>query len=114
MATKYTAEQIIEAVRASSGILADAARMLGCHRATMHSYVNRYSTVRAAVEEEREVLIDLCESKLVEAVKRGDMQAVYFTLKTIGKDRGYSERTELTGKDSEPIQFNVVPRPKEK
>jgi hypothetical protein len=35
-------------------------------------------------------------------------KATEFTLKTQGKDKGYSERTEITGKDGEALSINVI------
>lgn len=44
-------------------------------------------------------------SKLVEAVNKGEAWAVCFTLKTQGKNEGWSERLEHTGKDGAPLNF---------
>ncbi len=45
--------------------------------------------------EARESSIDLAESKLIEAIKAGNLTAIIFFLKTQGKSRGYSERSEF-------------------
>ena len=92
---KYSAEEVIAAVRANKGILTLAAKSLGCTRQTVHNYVNNYATVKDAVDEERDSLIDMAEAKLFDQVRQGNMTAIIFTLKTIGKHRGYVERQEL-------------------
>ena len=99
MAEKYTANQMIEALREKHGNLSAAARFLGCSRNTISRYINTYSTVQAVADEERETLIDFAENQLFQQVKDGNITAIIFTLKTIGKSRGYVERQEVTGAD---------------
>lgn len=95
MANGYKAEQIIEAIEQAHGNLAAAARILGCTRQTIYNHMEKQSTVRAAYEEQRETLIDFTEDQLFKQVKAGNITAIIFTLKTIGKHRGYVERQEL-------------------
>ena len=99
MAEKYTTAQMIEALREKHGNLSASARFLGCSRDTVRRYINTYSTVQAVADEERETLIDFAENQLFQQVKDGNITAIIFTLKTIGKHRGYVERQELTGAD---------------
>jgi len=99
MKDKYTAAQIIEALREKHGNLSAASRYLGCSRDTVRRYINTYPTVKAVADEERETLIDFAENQLFQQVKDGNITAIIFTLKTIGKHRGYVERQEVTGAD---------------
>ncbi len=97
MAEKYTANQMIEALREKHGNLSAAARFLGCSRNTISRYIDLYPTVKAVADEERETLIDFAENQLFKQVQDGNITAIIFTLKTIGKSRGYVERQEVTG-----------------
>ncbi len=99
MAEKYTTAQMIEALREKHGNLSAAARYLGCSRNTISRYIDTYPTVKAVYDEERETLIDFAENQLFQQVKEGNITAIIFTLKTIGKSRGYVERQEVTGAD---------------
>ena len=99
MAEKYTTAQMIEALREKHGNLSAAARYLGCSRNTIARYIENYPTVKAVYDEERETLIDFAENQLFQQVKDGNITAIIFTLKTIGKSRGYVERQEVTGAD---------------
>ena len=47
MKEKYTAAQIIEALREKHGNLSAASRYLGCSRDTVRRYINTYPTVKA-------------------------------------------------------------------
>lgn len=97
MAEKYTANQMIEALREKHGNLSAAARYLNCSRNTISRYIEQYPTVKAVADEERETLIDFAENQLFKQVQDGNITAIIFTLKTIGKSRGYVERQEVTG-----------------
>lgn len=99
---RYTTAQVIEALKATRGIQAAAARRLGCNRMTIANYIERYATVRQAYEEQREVLLDVAEGQLVKKVEAGDDAAVMFVLRTIGRHRGY-------GETSRSLNLNVTP-----
>lgn len=91
---RYTAADIITALRETKGLVSYAAQRLGCSVQTVYNYIERYPTVQAAVNEQREGIIDLAEGKLFAAISRGEPWAVAMMLKTLGKKRGYVERTE--------------------
>ena len=103
----YTPEQMADAIRESNGILAVAARRVGCSRTTIHTYVNKYASVRKAYEDANETTLDFVEGKLMELVRAGNVAATIFFLKTKGKSRGYVERQEVTGADSAPVKIVV-------
>lgn len=48
-----------------------------------------------AIDEVTDFCIDHVESKLFRAINDGDLTAIIFYLKTIGKKRGYIERSEI-------------------
>lgn len=100
---KWTAKQMIDAIEQSKGILAQAARIVGCSRHTVTNYIDRYPTVKAAFDEANETTIDYVESQLLKQIGAGVPAATIFFLKTKAKHRGYVERQEHTGKDGEPL-----------
>lgn len=100
---KYRPESVIAALEASRGMVATAARALGCSRNTIAAYAKRHAAVREALEDQRELMTDAAEGKLYDRIGAGDAWAVCFYLKTQGKERGYVERSELTGKDGAPL-----------
>ncbi len=101
--TRYTAEQIAQALKESNGIKAVAARRLGCARNTVVKYAQEYAVCREAVETARETIVDLAEGKLVEAIARGEPWAVAMVLKTLGRGRGYGDSLELVMRQAETL-----------
>ena len=105
---KYTQEQVIEALEQSKGLIAPAARALGCSRDTIRSYLEEYSDVAQAKLDQREAVTDMAENSLYEAIRRGEAWAVCFYLKCMAKDRGYVEKAEISGPGGKPISIKLV------
>lgn len=103
----HTLEEVLTAV--NKGItLKGAATVLGVTRRTMRGYAKRWQAVADALEDHRAELVDMSELALRGAVLRGESWAVAFTLRTLGKDEGYTERHEVTGIDGGAIEVKYV------
>jgi DNA-binding transcriptional MerR regulator len=105
---KYTQEEMIEALEESKGLIAPAARALGCSRDTIRTYLEEYTAVAQAKLDQREAVTDMAENALYEAIRRGEAWAVCFYLKCMAKNRGYIERAELTGNGGGPVKIKLV------
>lgn len=104
----YKAEDFLQHIPNSRGIVTVIAKRMGCNRNTVTNAMNRFPTVRQAIEEEREGMKDFTEGKLFEQINAGNMTAIIFYLKTQAKDRGYVERVENTGADGNDQQYRVI------
>jgi predicted transcriptional regulator len=100
---EFTAEQMATALKNNRGFVSAAARTLGCTPQTVRNYIKRYATVAIARDEAREEMLDVAEANLYKKITSGDTTAIIFTLKTVGKERGYIERQEVSGPRGEPI-----------
>lgn len=89
---KYSPTSIIEALQASRGMIATAARLLGCTRQTIYDAIVRHPEINHVVAGERELMLDHAELKLQEAIDAGEGWAVRYFLSTQGQARGYIER----------------------
>lgn len=100
---RFTADQVIAAINKSKGLVSYAAQMLGCSVRTVHYYIERYPTVRAARDESRNTVSDLCELRLFSAIDRGESWAIQFYARTQMRDRGYGDlsRSEIALKVTE-------------
>jgi hypothetical protein len=121
---RYTAQQFIDAIPGSGGIISVIARKVGCDWRTADKYCRNYATVKTAWEAEKASTLDLAEAIILdnlrlakqaqqtkvdpvtgktipgEIVETGDARWV---LATIGKERGYTERHEVTGAEGGPL-----------
>lgn len=104
ISTKAKKRAFLDALRRSLGILAPAMEVAG---------VKKYDTIRdwrekdpefaAEMDECDRVCGDFVESKLLQLIKDEDTAAIIFYCKTKLKNRGYTERNEVTGKDGKDL-----------
>ena len=101
---------IENALKSAAGNVSYAARELGVSRSTLYRRINESPTLQQSLVDSREELVDIAESALKNEVLNGNITAIIFTLKTLGKDRGYVERTqtEVSGKDGGALVISVV------
>lgn len=92
---RLTPKSVSEQIERTGGNISAIARTFGVTRSSVYDYINRRTSLQALLKDERETLLDEAECSLREAVKRREPWAVCFTLKTIGKDRGYVEKQEI-------------------
>lgn len=92
---RYTAQQVIDALKATRGMVYIAAQQLGCEPETVQNYCKRYPTVEQAKHDARGALLDEAELRLWKAIQRDEAWAIAFALKTIGRSRGYGEQLNL-------------------
>lgn len=91
---KVSNTKFIECAKKCGGIVSKLANLANIDRMTAYKYLNEIPEAKAQFESQKETIIDFAESQLVHLVKEGDKDAIFFLLKTVGKRRGYSEKTE--------------------
>jgi hypothetical protein len=92
---RYTQTQVIAALHSCRGMVFLAARRLQCSPQTIMNYCEKYPAVEQAKHDARGELLDVAEVKLWQAVQEGQHWAICFALRTLGKERGYSETISL-------------------
>ncbi len=101
---------IASEIAAQCGNVSAIARVLKMRRGAVQDRINVSPDLISILEENREGVIDDSEMNMFKAVKKGDLLASKFILSTIGKNRGYGTRTELTGLDGAAIAATVTYR----
>jgi len=89
------------------GNVALSARRLGVSREYLSRTITKTPALKMILNSAREERVDHAESALSRAVINGEAWAVCFTLKTLGKSRGYVERVqqEISGRDGQAIEI---------
>ena len=100
---KLTVDKVNGLIDEMMGNVSMVARTLNVSRTTLYNYINSHATVKQALDEAREKMVDNVESKLYSKALDGDTTSMIFFLKTQGKHRGYVERQEVTGADGGAI-----------
>jgi hypothetical protein len=107
MSQVYKAQDFINAIPGSGGIVSTIAKRVGCTWKTAKSYIDGYPTVKAAYEDECEAVADLAESVLITSIRDGNTQDAKWYLARIRRGK-YAERYEFTGEDGGPVTIRVV------
>jgi Bacterial regulatory protein, Fis family len=106
---RLTTEQVAEALRATNGNVAEAARRLTVSRQTLYVEIRRAPEVLEPVlAEGREAFKDLCEKTLEDCVREGDGRLALLVLDRIARERGYGQQVQVTIPG--PIPFTRVRR----
>ena len=102
-------KQILELYPKKACNVSAVCSAVGITRKTFYDYVNSDSDFKESIEESKEALLDNAESVLQRKIMGEDTISLIFFLKTKGKARGYTERTEIEDLSKrEPIQVNII------
>jgi hypothetical protein len=72
--TLYTANQFIEAIQGSGGIITTISERVGCDWHTAQKWIKDYPTVAQAYEDECQRINDMAQSVLMKSIKEGNTQ----------------------------------------
>jgi hypothetical protein len=103
MGKRVDDEDLATALKETNGLVSMTSKLVGIGSNLIYTRISQSPYLRGVLDEIRSARVDLAESKLTEALNRGEPYAVTLTLKTLGKDRGYTERSELTGPNNTPL-----------
>ena len=102
---KYTAQQFIDAIPGTGGVVSAIADKVGCAWDTAKKYLTEYATVNRAWENERSKITDRAEHNIVGAIKDGDLQMSKWWLQVMRDEFVPRERREHTGEGGGPIEL---------
>lgn len=95
---KASVRKILNAIPGTGGLISAIAAKLKVHYHTVLNYANKYETVRQAIQEEQDKILDKAESNLFVRIKEGDEDTSKWFLARKGKQRGYSEKIDTEQK----------------
>ena len=98
-------EQLLGALSKSLGVVSTACNSVGISRDTHYRWLKEDAEYKMKVKELKNVAIDFAESHLHQLIKKGNPAATIFFLKTIGKERGYVETTDLQVTEKKPLSW---------
>lgn len=101
---QYTYDEMAEAIVKARGLTAVAAEYVGCSRRTVDRWLKRHKKLQELRNDCFETQKDRTEHALFKAIDEGNITAIIFFLKSVGKDRGYVEKVDFQRAD---VQRNV-------
>lgn len=105
----YTAQQFIDAIPGTGGIITEIAARVGCAWNTAKRYIDEYSTVNVAWQNERNKINDLAKSNIIRAMRGDennppDIQTSKWWLGVMDKEFMPKSKVEL---DGDSVKVNV-------
>jgi hypothetical protein len=95
---------ILRALELNAGVLSETAKMLRTSYSRLKEFIDSNPSLKQAADDVLEVKKDLAESELNKHIKKGNLTAIIFFLKTRAKDRGYVESMDIS-LPNKPIYF---------
>lgn len=87
--------EMIKALEQSLGVVTTACKKVGINRQTHYNWYYKDEEYKRACDDLKDVTLDFAENHLHKAIQEGNITAIIFLLKTLGKKRGYVERQEI-------------------
>jgi hypothetical protein len=91
----FDKKTVLNAIKDSSAIMSTIAKRLNCDWITANRYCHKWEATKEALENEKEKILDFAEGKMLEIINGGDGTMIRYLLSTKGKQRGYTEKTEV-------------------
>lgn len=86
--------RIANALQTANGNISVAAKIIGVSRNVIYQHIKKSGELQQILTDSREAIVDYAENALLQAVAEKQGWAVCFTLKTLGRSRGYIEQVE--------------------
>lgn len=92
---RYTAQEFIDAIPGTGGIITTIAGRVGCAWHTAKKYITTMPTVERAYINECERVLDMAESVVLEKLSDKDEQIAKWYLTMKGAERGYAQKQRI-------------------
>lgn len=94
---KRDLKTVLKAIRKHKGLMYRAAQALDVTPRTLYNYSKKHpEAIKQAIDDSRGEFLDCTELGLMGAVERDESWAIMFTLRTLGRNRGYIENQSAT------------------
>lgn len=102
-----TEQGVKEALAEHKGNMAAVGRQFKVSRTAVWQFCDKRIELKEYQRELREGFVDEVENCLYKNATTGNVTAQIFILKTLGRDRGYVERQEVTGANGGAVEVFV-------
>ena len=105
---KKTKKEVLEAINGSLGIISTIAKRLGCESRTAKRLIDKWQETKDALIDEQELVLDLADTGLYDALIKKEQWAIKFILSTKGQSRGYVVTPTIKLDNGEPLNIQFT------
>jgi hypothetical protein len=102
---RIAVNEIIRVLELELGMITCAAKRLHVSHNTLSRFIQGNAKVQEALHEIQERALDRVETKLLKMIEEGNERALFFFLKTKGKQRGFGDPRSQPMVPTQPITF---------
>lgn len=88
-------KKLIKALIKHLGIVTKACDEIGISRNQFYQYCKSDPAFKAEVDDINEITLDFVEDKLFQNIKEGDKASIMFYMKYRGRNRGYTDSSDI-------------------
>ncbi len=103
----YKAQDFINVIPGSGGIISTIAKRVGCDWKTAQRWIENHKTIKDAFDNECETVDDLAESQVIKSIQSGNTQDAKWWLSRRRSSK-FAEKQELEVEHKGDIVFRVV------
>ena len=103
-----TKKAVLEAINGSLGIISTIAKRLGCESRTAKRLIDKWQETKDALIDEQELVLDLADTGLYDALIKKEQWAIKFILSTKGQSRGYVVTPTIKLDNGEPLNIQFA------
>jgi len=107
--SRVSTTKLVEVIRKSRGIVVAICKNVGISRQAFYKRIEKDHELKYELDLARDELCDFAEGKMWKLIENGNLQAVMFVLRTLGRHRGYVEKTEIE-QTSNVVNIIEVPK----
>jgi len=104
----YKQSLILDVLTKQKGRLVQSAKQLKISLKTLQGYIQKSKTLQECLISFNEEELDNAEEKLQKQIEKENLSAIQFYLKCKGKDRGWTEKSEMSIEMVKPITFKYT------
>ena len=92
---RYSYDEVVDVIQKSEGVRTTICKLLDCSQTQLRNYLEEHQELKQVMLDAREQILDLAESVIRENLTQTEnpelrQKAAEFTLKTIGRHRGWA------------------------
>ena len=103
-----TKQAVLEAIKGSLGIISTIAKRLDCESRTAKRLIDKWQETKDALIDEQELVLDLADTGLYDALIKKEQWAIKFILSTKGQSRGYVLTPTIKLDNGEPLNIQFT------
>ncbi len=102
-------DELVGLIESHRGNVSAIARAKKISRHTVQARIDESTIAQRALADARERFVDDVEAALYDNALDGNVSAQIFVMKAhpVARKRGWTERTEVTGRDGEPLSIRI-------